>query len=365
MAALQHLSSGNLKAIEPATVTWQSPSNIAIVKYWGKYGNQYPQNPSLSFTLSKAVTQTTVICTPRTPKPNVPVSAAFTFHGQPNEKFAAKINRYLELVEASFPFLRVAHLQIDSVNSFPHSSGIASSASGMSALALCLCSLQVHFQPDSELHNPEIFLQTASYFARLGSGSACRSVYPQAAVWGQCNFLPGSSPDFAVPYQPYLHPVFHNFADTILLVSSAEKSVSSRAGHNLMNGNPFAPVRYEQANRHLQQLHSILQSGDLQAFIDLTELEALSLHALMMTSSPSFLLMRPNTLEVIERIRRFRQETGCPICFTLDAGPNVHVLYPQEAAQQAAAFINEQLLPLCENERCIWDMAGNGPVKMG
>ncbi|OWY22638.1 diphosphomevalonate decarboxylase [Sphingobacteriales bacterium UPWRP_1] len=365
MAVLQHLHFNNPNPDALASVTWQSPSNIAIVKYWGKYGNQYPQNPSLSFTLSQAVTQTTVTCTPRNPQPHVPVSAAFSFHGQPNEKFAAKINRYLESVAASFPFLYTTHLQIDSANSFPHSSGIASSASGMSALALCLCSLKQHFEPNTQLQNHDTFLQTASYFARLGSGSACRSVYPQAAVWGLCDFLPGSSPDFAIPYQTHLHPVFHNYADTILLVSSAEKSVSSRAGHNLMNGNPFAPVRYEQANRHLQQLHGILQSGDLQAFIALTELEALSLHALMMTSSPSFLLMRPNTVAVIERIRRFRQETGCPVCFTLDAGPNVHVLYPQEVAQQAAAFIKEELLPLCENGRCIWDKAGNGPVKIG
>ena len=348
------------------SVVWRSPSNIALVKYWGKYGNQYPQNPSLSFTLSQSYSQTSVLCAPRsnTKTAKSEPDFEFTFHGQPNEKFAMKIGQFLQSLTAEFPFLAYTSLQIDSVNSFPHSSGIASSASGMSALVLCLCSLQKQFNPNSNYTDNEWFFQNASRIARLGSGSACRSVYAQAAVWGTCSFLPDSSREYAIPYQNYLHPNFENYCDTILIVNRSEKSVSSRAGHGLMNGNPFADIRYSEAKNNMEKLHRILQSGDLETFTQLVELEALGLHALMMTSSPSFILMRPNTLAVIEKIRQFRKDTQHPVCFTLDAGPNVHVLYPQAVKEPVAAFIAEQLLPLCEDNYCIWDSAGNGPEQL-
>ncbi len=347
------------------SVAWRSPSNIALVKYWGKYGQQYPQNPSVSFTLSQSYTETQVSCRMRdSSEKGKPVSFDFVFHGQANPAFALKIEQFLNSQLSEFPFLSDYHLQISSSNSFPHSSGIASSASGMSALTLCLCSLDKLSGGVLANRDEAAFFQKASRISRLGSGSACRSLYPQAALWGTCSFLDESSQDYAIPYQEYLHPVFHNYCDTILIVSRREKSVSSRAGHGLMEQHPYSSVRYQQANKHLEQLHRVLQTADLEGFIDLVELEALELHALMMSSSPSFILMQPNTLAVIAQIRRFRQETGCPICFTLDAGPNVHVLYPQTVKAQAEAFIKETLLTYCEDQYCIWDCAGNGPVQI-
>ena len=347
------------------TVIWRSPSNIALVKYWGKYGQQYPQNPSVSFTLSKSYTETQIVSRDRdVSEKGKPVSFDFVFHGKPNPVFADKIEQFLISQLSEFPFLTDYHLLITSSNSFPHSSGIASSASGMSALTLCLCSLDKLYEGALANMDEAAFFQKASHISRLGSGSACRSIYPQAALWGTCSFLNESSQDYAIPYQEYLHPIFHNYCDTILIVSRREKSVSSRAGHGLMEHHPYSSVRYQQANKHLEELHRILQTADLEGFINLVELEALELHALMMSSTPSFVLMQPNTLAVIAQIRRFRQETGCPICFTLDAGPNVHVLYPQTVKVQAETFIRETLLPLCEDQYCIWDSAGNGPQQI-
>lgn len=331
-------------------------SNIALVKYWGKHGRQLPANPSLSFTLQTAYTHTIVRYTPLPPnKANLPhnISLNFGFEGKLNDAFAEKIKRFLADISDIFPFVEQLHFDIQSRNSFPHSSGIASSASSMAALSLCLCDI-AHLLFGA-LDRPQEFLHQASYLARLGSGSACRSVYQGAAVWGSCADVPGSSDVAAVPFTHRLHPIFKDYCDAILIVSRSEKKVSSRAGHALMDNNPFAEVRYAQARKNIRQLIAALQTGDLEAFVSIVECEALTLHALMMTSQPSFLLMRPQTLAVIEQIRQFRADSGLPICFTLDAGPNVHILYPAQFAAPIEDFIQQNLAGYCENNYWISD----------
>lgn len=342
------------------TVAWQSPSNIALVKYWGKFGRQYPRNPSISFTLATAHTDTKVHYESKSVADGI--SLDFLFEGQANEAFRLKMVKFLASITDIFPFLPHLHLNISSSNSFPHSSGIASSASSMSALALCLCSIEQEILGKSVAANDPVFLQKASYIARLGSGSACRSVYARAAVWGTSAAVVGSSNDYAVPFND-LHSVFDDYQDSILIVSRAEKKVSSRAGHALMNGNPYAAIRYEQAHQNLTTLIEVLKNGDLTQFVEIVEAEALILHALMMCSTPSYLLMRPNTLQVIEKIRQFRADTGHPVCFTLDAGPNVHVLYPKNITAQVTDFINAELLPFCEGGYWIADKMGGGSKK--
>jgi diphosphomevalonate decarboxylase len=338
---------------------WQCPSNIALVKYWGKHGEQLPRNPSLSFTLREAHTQMSLAYQPSGQRG---VSVDFSFEGQPNEKFRLKIAKFLDSVVGRMPFLAGLHLTIASHNSFPHSAGIASSASSMGALALCLGSLARALTgiPQGEAK----FWEQASYFARLASGSACRSVYGGVTVWGQSDAVPTSSDDFAVPLPGDLHPVFADYRDSILLVSAAEKAVSSRAGHALMHGHPYAGVRYAQAHAHLGQLVAAMRTGDLDRFITIVENEALTLHGLMMNSDPSFILLQPNTLALIAKVRDYRQATGVPLCFTLDAGPNLHLLYPAAFADQVGAYIAQELAPLCEAGRYIHDAVGHGPVQL-
>ena len=108
----------------------------------------------------------------------------------------------------------------------------------------------------------------------------------------------------------------------------------------------------------------IFKSGDFEAFGRISENEALTLHALMMTSNPSYILMRPSSLAMIEKVRAFRKETKTPLYFSLDAGPNLHLLYPDEAAEAAQAFIKDELLALCENGEMIADKAGDGPLEI-
>jgi diphosphomevalonate decarboxylase len=349
------------ESMEPVETVWRSPSNIALVKYWGKYGDQLPRNASVSFTLSAAYTEMQLIAKDKEHDLGG-IDLAFRFHGEEKPAFAQKMVKYLEQLTPIFPFLKQVKLEINTGNSFPHSAGIASSASAMSALALCLCTLEDKLF--GTLKDQAKFDQKASYLARIGSGSASRSIYGHAAVWGETTLLPEAHNEWAVPYGAFLHPVFKGMHDDILIVSKDEKSVSSRAGHALMDQNPFAEPRYAQAKNHLIQIDAALRSGDLETFGRITEMEALSLHALMMTSNPSYVLMRPNSLAIIEKVRAYREDTGQQVYFTLDAGPNIHLLYPEDIITDVRAFVLSDLIPMCEEGRMIQDWVGEGPEEL-
>ena len=145
------------------------------------------------------------------------------------------------------------------------------------------------------------FRNKASYVARLGSGSACRSLFPGLTVWGKTRALAGSSDLLAVPVAE-VHPVFTTLQDTILIVNKKEKPVSSSEGHNRMIGHPFAEARIKQAGKNTADLLEAIKTGDKKTFIRIVENEALTLHALMMTSDEGFMLMYPETVRIISRI---------------------------------------------------------------
>ena len=131
-----------------------------------------------------------------------------------------------------------------------------------------------------------------------------------------------------------------------------------------MKTNPFAKTRYAQAEKNLKEIITALKKGDLEKFGAITEEEAMTLHALMMSSSPSFILMAPSTLSMIEKIRRFREESKLPVYFTLDAGPNIHLLYPKNIAKKVDRFIYDELEQHCESGKMIHDNVGKGPKKV-
>jgi diphosphomevalonate decarboxylase len=347
--------------LEAGNVYWRSPSNLAIVKYWGKYGQQMPQNPSISFTLASCFTET-VLEYKAKEIPSQNIELELFFNGEPNEKFQAKTIEFLTSMADIFPFLRQLKMRIQTANSFPHSAGIASSASGMSALALCLCTLEDRLF--GTLSDPAAFDQKASYIARLGSGSACRSIYPVMSLWGEYSGVEGSSNEYGIPMEHAVHDIFKGYHNAIMIASTAEKSVSSRAGHALMEGNPFAAPRYQQARERMSRLLDILKAGDADAFGVIAEEEALTLHALMMASSPSYTLMRPATLAMIEAIRQYREDTKHPVYFSLDAGPNIHLLYPDSVKEEVQLLIDNQLVPLCEKGNWIKDWVGEGPEEI-
>lgn len=342
---------------EKGTVKWEAPSNIALVKYWGKKQNQIPANPSVSFTLSDCKTITQVEYTKKAASANF--SFDFLFEADPKPDFHPKIEQFFERVEKYLPFLKEYHFVIDSRNTFPHSSGIASSASAMAALSLCLMDVERKLAEVTEEH----FYQKASFLARLGSGSACRSIQGNPVVWGAHRQVDKSSDLFGVEL-PEIHEVFKNYQDTILLVDVGAKQVSSSVGHNLMYNHPFAEKRFEQANKNLSEIISVFKSGDLERFVEIVESEALTLHSMMMTSCPYFILMKPGTLQIINSLWDFRSSTDIPVCFTLDAGANVHVLYPEKYKTRVLDFIKNTLVAFCHKGQFITDKTGFGAKKI-
>lgn len=331
-------------------VVWRCPSNIALVKYWGKRSGQLPANPSLSMTLEKAYTDI-VLTTGE--KHGADIELEYFFDGMPNEKFRQRIYRYLEENLDYFPILRERAVRIDSTNSFPHSAGIASSASAFGAIALAMLSASGYDKGD--------FFGRASFLARLGSGSACRSLYPAFALWGNLAACTGSSDEFAIPVE-HAHPVFSDLHDAILIVDDSPKEVSSSAGHALMEGHFYAESRFRQANIHCANMLDVIKNGDLEQFVTITEQEALALHAMMMTSEDYYLLLKPRTVQVIQSVMNFRKESKVPVCFTLDAGPNVHVIYPGQYSGVVHPFLEEEM----QNgaKEIIFDHIGRGPKKL-
>lgn len=336
------------------TAEWKSPSNLAIVKYWGKRAIQKPLNPSISFSLKNAVTTTRVSA-------KASEHAGFTFFldGIKKETFNAKIANLLKMAASTLPFITTHHLTIESSNTFPHSSGIASSASSMSALALCLADLQLMISNES---SHTLNLQMASELARLGSGSAARSLYGGWNVWGEISAISGSSDHYAVKLSN-VHANFMQIANAILIIEPKSKKVSSSQGHALMNNHSYGEARIKQANENSLQLLEVLKTGDWNQFFKIAENEALSLHALMMSSKPGYSLLHPNSLKVIEEVRKVRLEQKLPVGFSMDAGPNVHLLYPKYEESKILPWIENTIKPLCHQQHIIFDELGNGPEK--
>ncbi|NCT08536.1 MAG: diphosphomevalonate decarboxylase [Flavobacteriia bacterium] len=355
----QFLVKSSLQFVDKASFTWQTPSNIALVKYWGKSEPQIPKNASISFTLNNCHTITTIEF--EKIEKSDEVQFEVFFEGSKKEKFKPKIAKFFQRIKEYCPYIFEYQMMIHSQNSFPHSSGIASSASGLSAIAMCLMSLEQKLIPAL---NSDFVIKKASFLARLGSGSAARSIEGPLVVWGNHPAIEGSSDLFGVKFPFAIHPIFSNYQDVILLVDKGEKQVSSTVGHELMFDHPFAENRFQQANDNLTKMSTILQNGDIKSFINLLESEALTLHAMMLTSNPYFILMKPNTLEIINKIWKYRSENNSNICFTLDAGANVHVLFPENEIHKVMQFIENKLASFCHKKEYICDYAGFGAKQL-
>ncbi len=347
----------NNASLPYGTIAWEAPSNIALVKYWGKKPGQIPVNPSLSFSLQHCLTRTEVTFTEKRAKSKKP-EIGYTFNNRPTKAFSTRIENYFHSILTEIPWVTELRLKINSYNTFPDSAGIASSASAFASLALVLAQYEytlIEKAPDAAM------FQRASHLARLGSGSAARSVYGGWASWGLAAHLPDASDEFAIPFTE-VHPAFKGLNDAILIVSSEKKAVSSSKGHALMDTNPFKSMRITQAGNNHSKMLEILKNGDLMAFIELAENEAMTLHAMMMTSNPGYILLKPGSLPIIHAVRAFREKTGLPVGFTIDAGPNIHLLYFNEDKERIVPFIKNELIAFCEDSHWINDGIGQGPL---
>lgn len=346
--------------IDSVVEKWRSPSNIALVKYWGKAGRQIPANPSISFTLRNSYTETEIIFDKK--ENNLEeIEFELYFEGKKNKKFSKKIETFFENIKVFVPYLKHYKLKINTQNSFPHSSGIASSASGFSTIAACIVAFEKKVNDRLE---ESIAEKKISFLARLGSGSACRSIKGPLMIWGKHEDYRLSSDEIAVEPDLEIHSIFNEFQDTILLIDKGEKEVSSTLGHSLMIGHTFATQRFEQANAHMRELKSVLENGNIERFGEIVEKEALTLHAMMMTSTPYYILMKPNTLRALDAIKNYREKENVNLYFTLDAGANIHLLYPKSQKDKILPFIERELIAFCDKQQYICDEIGYGIEKI-
>jgi diphosphomevalonate decarboxylase len=215
----------------------------------------------------------------------------------------------------------------------------------MACLASLLAQLLNHHF-SKKLNNFQI-----SNIARQLSGSACRSIFDGFVSWGQCDYLPDSHDDFAVEIdRNKIHEDFKHIHNYILVVDSNEKKISSRRGHELMKAHPYAEARYKSARLHHRLILESIFGGDWDMFGDTVEAEALELHAMMMTSFPGYFLLDPKALEYIQKIRKFRTLKDIPLYFTLDAGTNLHCIFPHEFLAECQQFLDS----LTQNDKHVF-----------
>jgi diphosphomevalonate decarboxylase len=305
-------------------------SNLAFVKYWGKRDAalNIPLNNSISMNLSAARTTTTVSFDDSLPADKVMLEGQ-----EVAPKFAARVIRHLDLIReiAGVP----THALIKTRNTFPASTGFASSASGFAALSLAASTaLGLHLS-EREL----------SILARRGSGSACRSI-PAGFVEWQAGT--NSDDSYAVQLAPETH---WEIADVAVLVTSDEKSVSSTEGHELALNSPFWQTRGEMLPDRLTKVRRAILERDFATFGREIEAEALSMHAIMLTSAfegeqawhPGIFYWTPDTLRLLLAVQQWREQ-GLEVYFTLDAGPTVHLMCPavaETAVTEAVYALNQ------------------------
>ncbi len=300
--------------------TADSKANIAFVKYWGVRDAELniPYNDSLSMNLSDAVTVTTVHFG------DYPADTlVIDRHGAAPAQ-VRRASRHLDHIR------RLAGTQsrarIESRNSFPMGTGMASSAAGFAALTLAASAALGMQLSEREL----------SALARLGSGSACRSI-PSGYTWWHAGHDHASS--FAETIAP---PEHWDLRDVTAVVSAAHKEVSSAQGHRLADTSPFLSARLADLPRRLARVQVALLARDIEVLGEELEAEAIALHVLAMTSRPPLLYWEPATVQIMQLCPRWRAE-GVGVYFTLDAGPNVHLMC--EAAHAGEVVERLKALP--------------------
>lgn len=302
-----------------AVATAIAHPNIAFIKYWGDIEPRLrlPANGSISMNLAGLNTRTTVTFDDALSSDELILNGA-PAHGEALERVILVLER-LRLMAGMRRYARV-----ESVNNFPMGAGVASSASAFAALALAA----------SKAAGLELDERELSRLARLGSGSACRSV-----PGGYVEWLPGTSDEDSYAYS-FAPPEHWALADCIAVVSRAHKQVVSRQGHVLAATSPIQAARLADTPRRLSLCRNAILERDFEALAEVAELDSNLMHAVMLTSTPRLIYWQPATLALMQAVVEWRS-AGLPVFYTIDAGPNVHVICPAETAEQVAARLKE------------------------
>ncbi|HSQ27356.1 MAG TPA: diphosphomevalonate decarboxylase [Anaerolineales bacterium] len=287
-------------------------ANIAFIKYWGNRDPilRIPANGSISMNLQGLTTRTQVTFAPDLPADQL------TMNRNPTSGAALqRVSQFLDYVR------RISgmqwHAQVESENNFPTGAGIASSASAFAALSLAA----------SRAAGLELSEAELSRLARRGSGSACRSVPGGFVEWQA-----GNSDQDSYAYS--LAPADHwNLVDCVTIVSQQHKETGSFQGHDLAHTSPLHTARLSGVEQRLTQCRQAILQRDFDSLAQVMELDSNLMHAVMITQNPPLLYWQPATLAVMHAVQEWRKQ-GLAACYTIDAGPNVHVICPAENAAQ-------------------------------
>lgn len=278
--------------------------NIAFIKYWGNVDDalRLPVSGSISMNLAGLHTRTTVTFSPDLVADRATVDGrVMTGEG------LARIIRHLDHVRTLAGSTLCA--EVISASNFPTGAGIASSASAFAALSLAATAALGLTLSERAL----------SSLARLGSGSAARSIPGGFVEWHPGDSHESSTAESIAPADHWL------LTDLVAVVSRAHKHTGSTEGHRVAASSPLQAARIASAPARLDQCRRAILTRDFEALADVMELDSNVMHAIMMTSQPSLMYWQPETMAIMHAVRDLRMQ-GVPVCFTIDAGPNVHCI---------------------------------------
>ncbi|MEA1977231.1 MAG: diphosphomevalonate decarboxylase [Chloroflexota bacterium] len=276
--------------------------NIAFIKYWGNRDSalRLPANASLSMTLSNLQTNTTVIFDDRLEADRIEINSI-----PASEEASSRVSLHLDLIRTLSGVPDFA--SISSQSNFPAGAGIASSASAFAALTAAA----------SKAAGLDLDKKQLSVLARRGSGSAARSIFG-----GFVQLFSGEGNEDG--YAEQLAPAEHwHLVDLIAVVSKDHKSTGSSAGHLLAPTSPIQAVRVQDADRRLEICKKAILQKDFRTLAQIVEQDSNLMHSVMMTSDPPLFYLEPVSISVMKHVTRWRED-GLDVCYTIDAGPNVH-----------------------------------------
>lgn len=329
-----------------ATVT--SPSNIAFIKYWGAKNLEQaiPVNPSLSMTLRTCTSRSTVEWLDEEGEHEIRWRAEDGGLETAPPAFAERVRRHLDFMRQ---WSKVGgRFRLATENTFPAAAGMASSASGFSALTLATLAALGRQVPLAE----------QSALARSsGSGSASRSVMGGYVEWPASGDF-GALSSRAECYARQLAPAEHwDLRNVIAVVQRGAKGTSSLDGHRRARTSPYFRTRLRRLPERLKAVRAAIEERDFPRLGKVVEAEAIDLHCVAMTSEPAIFYWRPETLTVLEAIREMRDD-GVAAYGTMDAGANVHVICLPESEAEVASRLGRLDIALS----LIHDGVGPGPV---
>ncbi|GEO77690.1 diphosphomevalonate decarboxylase [Companilactobacillus mindensis DSM 14500] len=303
------------------TRTARAYTNIALIKYWGKKNKQLklPYTNSLSLTLDRFYTDTKASI--------VDSDQDIIYLNQQllDDAHSKRIRNYLDIVRQFYSFSE--HFQIDSVNHVPTSAGFASSASGFAALAAAV----------NETKQLNLNRRELSILARNGSGSASRSIYGGFVEWIAGN---DNASSFAQPIDE--HPDI-DLSILSVVIDTQNKKISSTVGmENSVKSSPFYPNWVTLVTSEIEEIKQAIAKKDIQKIGEISEHNAMSMHALTLSANPSFTYFAPETIRIIQIIQELRQK-GIFAYATIDAGPNVKIICTKESLPKVQTYIEQQL----------------------